>query len=178
MTEDGIDYDGDFRFNAGAVMLDYRPFAGGFRISAGGYTGAPEIKLVAEGDNEQFDVGNRQYTADGRLDGDIDLGGAAPYVGIGWGGRPSGTGFGFSFDVGVMFTSSPGISLTATGNACDSTVVACNPNGLAGFDVNDPNDPRAQAFQSELEQERQNLEDDAKDYKYWPVVNLGVHYRF
>lgn len=178
VEEDDIDYDGDVEFGAVQAMLDYKPFGGGFRISAGAYSSAPEIELVTRGDNEQYQIGNSEYTATGRLDGNVDLGTFAPYVGIGWGGTTAGTGFGLSFDAGVMFADAPAVSLAAQGRACNSTLVACDPDGFTGFDVNDPNDPRAATFRSELEQERTNLEQEIEDLRYWPVVSLGLHYRF
>ncbi len=128
--------------------------------------------------NKTYQIGGAEYTADGRLDGDIDLGGVTPYAGIGWGGGSGAPGFAMSLDVGVMIAQSPSIALQATGRACNSSVLACDPNGLAGFDVNDPNDARAQTFRDELEQERQNVEDDVSSYKLWPVLSLGLHYRF
>ncbi len=181
-AQDDIDYEGEIQYGAALAMLDYRPLGGGFRLSAGAYSRAPEVDLVAEGQNEEYQVGNERYTATGRLDGDIDLGALAPYLGIGWGGSSAGTGFGLSFDVGVMFADAPSVSLAAQGRACRSTLVACDPadtNPLTGgFDVNDPSDPRAQAFRTELENEERNVEDEIADLRYWPVVSLGLHYRF
>lgn len=178
VEEDDIDYDGDVEFGALQAMLDYRPFGGGFRVSAGAYSSAPEIDLVTRGDNEQYQIGNSEYTATGRLDGEVDLGSFAPYVGIGWGGTTAGTGWGLSFDAGVMFADAPAVSLAAQGRACNSTLVSCDPDGFTGFDVNDPDDPRAATFRNELEQERANLEEEIEDLRYWPVVSLGLHYRF
>ncbi len=175
--EDGIDYDGDIQFSAVQAMIDLKPFAGGFRISAGLYSSAPEVTLETIGDNDQYEVGNREYTATGRIDGDVDFGSAAPYLGVGWGGTTSGKGFGLSFDAGVMFADAPAVALTAQGRACDSTLASCDPSGPSGFDV-ESNDPRAQAFRNELDNEREEVEQDIEDLRYWPVVSLGLHYRW
>jgi hypothetical protein len=178
LDENGIDYDADLRYRAVLGMLDFRPFAGGFRISAGAYSRPPDIALLVSGENERINLGTREYTATGRIDGDVDLGSAAPFLGFGWGGSPAGRGFGLSFEAGVMFAAAPGVALRAQGRACDSTLLACNPDGLTGFDVNSPNDPRAQTFRAELENEERALERDLEDLRYFPVVNLGLHYRF
>ncbi|HEY0975427.1 MAG TPA: hypothetical protein VGE57_13115 [Solimonas sp.] len=177
VEEDGIDYDGKLKINAAALMVDVKPFAGGFRITGGLYTASPELTLKASGRND-YDVGSSTYTGDLRLDGDVDLGSAAPYLGIGWGGTTNGHGFGASVDLGVMFTASPDVTLDVTGRACDATLVACDPNGPTGFNVDDPNDPRAQQFQADKDEEIRNLEEDAKDFKLWPVLMVGLHYRF
>jgi hypothetical protein len=178
IEEDGIDYDADVEFASVLGMLDYRPFAGGFRISAGAYSRAPEVALLTRGEDEQYQIGNNEYTASGRLDGDIDFGAVTPYLGIGWGGTTGGAGFGWSADVGVMIADAPSVELVANGRACSSTLLACDPDGPFGFDVNDPDDPRARAFRSELEREEDNVEAEIEDLRYWPVVSLGLHYRF
>lgn len=177
VEEDGIDYDGELKISAATLMLDLKPFAGGFRVSAGIFTSPPEFELAADGQDD-YEVGNGTYTGDLRLDGGIDLGSTAPYLGLGWGGTTNGSGFGVSFDLGVMFTSAPDVTLDVAGTACNSTLAPCDPNGATGFDVNDPNDPRAQQFQADKDEEIRNLEEDAKDFELWPVLMFGLHYRF
>ncbi|MFA5938303.1 MAG: hypothetical protein WC809_03015 [Sinimarinibacterium sp.] len=175
---DGIDYETDTKVGAVFGMLDLRPFSGGFRISAGGYSKPPSVDFFTIANNDEYQIGNAQYTATGRLDGDVRMGSFAPYAGLGWGGTTAGTGFGWSFDAGVLFADQPEVALTATGRACDSSAAACDPsNQLTGFDVNG-SDPRATTFQDALEQERQNFEKDIESRRYWPVISLGLHYRF
>lgn len=174
--EDGIDYDGELKISGASLMLDVKPFAGGFRISAGLFTGTPEFELKASGRNE-YEIGDTTYDGNLRLDGGIDLGSTAPYLGIGWGGTTNGTGFGVSFDLGVMFTGSPDVSMVASGLACEvGGNPACDPT-----DENSPGVINASAdptFQAELDKEIANIEDDAKDFKVWPVLMFGLHYRF
>lgn len=175
---DGIDYETETQVGAAFGMLDLRPFGGGFRISAGGYSKPPGVDFFTVADNDEYDIGGTQYTATGRLDGDVDLGSFAPYAGLGWGGTTAGSGFGWSLDAGVLFADKPEVALAATGRACDSSAADCDPsNQLTGFDVNG-SDPRAAQFQDALEQERQNFERDIESRRYWPVVSLGLHYRF
>jgi len=175
--EDDIDYDAELKINAFVAMVDIKPFAGGFRITTGLYSSSPELELNASG-LDDYEVGDKEYRGNLKIDGGLDLGSAAPYLGIGWGGTTNTTGFGVSFDMGVMFTSSPDVALDASGRACDATAnPACDPAGAEGFEV-DGADPRAQQFQADLNQEVTNLEDDAKDFKLWPVIGLGLHYRF
>ncbi len=177
-VESGIDYDVEFKFSAVRLLADLKPFGGGFRISAGLYTGSPELELEAEG-LAQYTLGERAYIGDLQVLGDIDLGGAAPYFGIGWGGTAGTTGFGASFDLGALFTRSPAVQLSVPrGRACDASASPCDPNGASSFDVNDPNNPQAATFRDNVMIERQQLEDDADDYRLWPVIRLGLHYRF
>ncbi|MFC4252376.1 MAG: hypothetical protein ACPHN2_06590 [Sinimarinibacterium flocculans] len=173
--EDDIEYDAELEFSALSAMVDIKPFKGGFRISAGIHA-PPELALYADGMDE-YEVGDRRYTGDLVLDGKADLGSAAPYLGLGWGGTTNDRGLGVSFDIGVIFAKSPDVSLDVTGRACDSTAAPCDPDGASGFDVSG-SDPRAQQFQADKEQEVRNLEEDAKDFDLWPVLMIGLHYRF
>lgn len=171
--KDGTDYDAKLKINALAGFVDVMPFGGGFRISAGLYGKSPGVTLNASGE-DQYELGDSTYNGDLRLHGHTDLGKTSPYLGLGWGGTANKTGFGMSFDAGVIFGKSPKLSLLASGVACDASVdSACDPHGPSGFDVTTNPD-----FQASLEQERQDMEHDAKDFRYWPVLNLGVHYRF
>ncbi|WP_420465185.1 hypothetical protein [Panacagrimonas sp.] len=176
--EDGIDYDADLEFSSGRLLADFKPFRGGFRISAGYYTGTPDLELEAQG-RDDYDIGERTYTGDVLLLGDLDLGSGAPYLGLGWGGTAGTRSFGMSFDLGVLFTDNPEVALAVPrGRACDATAnPGCDPNGVESFDVTG-NSPQAQVFRAELDRERQNLEDDAQDYDLWPILRLGLHYRF
>lgn len=175
--EDDIEYEAELKISALALMLDVKPFAGGFRISLGAFSSPPEFDLRSEG-LDDYELGESTYTGDLRIDGGIDLGSTAPYVGLGWGGTTNASGFGASFDIGVMFAKAPDVSLDITGRACDSTNGDCDPNGAEGFDIDDPNDARAQQFQADKDEEIRNLEDDAKEFDLWPVLMFGLHYRF
>lgn len=175
--EQGITYDSQIKFSAGRFLLDFKPFGGGFRLSGGLYTQAPELDMQAEGSGRVV-MDGRAFNADVNLDGAIDLGGAAPYAGLGWGGSPAGTGFGASLDAGILFTASPRVTMSSpSGFACDATAAPdCSPES-DGFNVND-NSAQAAAFASALETERRDLEDDVKEVRFWPIVRVGLHYRF
>jgi hypothetical protein len=72
------------------------------------------------------------------------------YLGLGWGGLPSTTkGFGLSFDIGVMGQGSPTTTITAPG---------VPPADIAA--------------------EEATINSDLKNYKYWPVVTVGIGYTF
>jgi hypothetical protein len=76
-------------------------------------------------------------------------------VGLGWASR--GQGFGFGFDLGVVYQGSPGVTLIPSG-----------PPSV----INDP------TFQADLERERQAVEDDISEYDLYPVVALTLSYTF
>ena len=89
------------------------------------------------------------------LRGRVDFKNFAPTVTLGWGGKLA-KGFTVGFEAGVMLQGSPELSLQASGGTLS-------------------NDP---AFLAELEEERAQAEDDAEDFKFWPVLQLHFIYRF
>lgn len=175
--DDGNEFRAKLKYSSFAGFVDYKPFGGGFRISGGLYSNPLKLDLQASGEDD-YEFGDNDYNVDGDVDGKIRLGDAVPYLGIGWGGTTSGSGFGASFDVGVQFGKSPNASLEVRGRACDRGIDEdCDPNGPSGFSIDDGS-PAATAFQQSIDDEVRELEDDAKDFKLIPVATFGVHYRF
>jgi hypothetical protein len=95
-----------------------------------------------------LDIGGGTYNTTATNEISFDT--SSTYVGLGWGGVPSSKrGFGLSLDIGVMMQGSPTVELTAPG---------VPPGDIAA--------------------EEASLNDELKDYKYWPVVSLGIGYTF
>lgn len=69
------------------------------------------------------------------------------------GNRPNGN-FGLTVDIGALYQGSPKLSLSATGA------------------LSDPN------LASNLEAERASAESDLSKFKWYPVLSLGLYYRF
>ena len=178
-TYDDIEYDGTIEFSGVSLIADWRPFHGGFRLSAGAYSSAPEVGIRGgDPDNlRTYSIGDRDYNGRISLDGNVDLGGFAPYVGVGWGGSSAQRGFGMSLDAGVLFASKPDIRLDVRGPACDATLEpGCDPNDPDNFnEFETSEDPD---FQAEKEKEIQRIEADVEDLDIYPVISIGFHYRF
>lgn len=102
--------------------------------------------------NNRYDV--RGDLLGGGVSGDVKAGrSAAPYLGIGYG-SVSGLGVNFYADLGIMFQGSPRARLAA------------NCGGLSASGCT--------ALQNEVAAEQQRLEDKLKDFKYYPVANIGI----
>ncbi len=153
---DDIDYDATLKLNSFGAALDWYPAGGGFRLSAGARSNGNKIDLVGT-PTSSVEIGDVTYTPAqvGTLSGTIKTKDLAPVLSLGYGGKIA-KGFTLSFEVGVMFQGSPKIeNLAATGSLAS--------NG---------------AFLAEIEEEELEIEDDAKDFKYYPIVQLGFLYRF
>lgn len=151
IEEDGITYDGDLDLSNAGLFVDWHPFTGVFRVSVGGVQSANAFGGTSDG---ELEVGENTYFAE--LQADVDWDGFAPYLGVGWGNAVRSAGFSFSLDLGVMFTGEPSVSLTGT-----------------------VNDPLLQPqFDEDLAREEETLRQELEDAKYYPVINLGIAYRF
>lgn len=155
-TTDGIDYDIDLNLSTISLLANFHPFAGSFRLTAGAMINSNELKMAAD-PAATYDIGGTTYTNAevGTLKGVVDFKRIAPYAGVGWG-HSSGTGIGFTLDIGVLMQGSPNVDLSATGGTLAS-------------------DP---TFQAELAQEESDAEKDIKGFNMYPVVAAGVNIRF
>jgi len=155
-----VDYDFKLKLATVDALLDYHPFSSGFRVSGGVVYNGNKIEANAKPKNGSYTLNGRAYPAAlvGKLDGNVDFRKAAPYLGIGWGNAVQATGWGFGMDLGVTFQGSPKTSLTNSG--CTAPALVC-----------------AQ-LASDVATENAKLADEVKDFKLYPVVRVGVSYRF
>jgi len=144
-------------FNAGA-FADYFPFAGSFRLSAGLVYNGNKFDVSGNATQGSYTLNGHTYTAAqvGNLNGSVQYNAIAPYLGIGGGNTASSkSGFKFVWDVGVLFTGSPSVDLSAS----------CSGAGAA-------------SCQSDVAAEKQKLNNDVHKINFWPVLKLGVAYAF
>lgn len=155
-TEDDIDYNFDLTLMSASLILDWHPFKGSFRLSGGALYNGNKIDADARS-SATYEIGDTTYPGDavGILTGNINFNDVAPYVGFGWDTSFGKKGLGFIFDIGVLYQGSPSVSLSANGPIS--------------------NDP---TFKENLSKEEDNLEDELKDYQFYPVVAIGIGYRF
>ena len=156
VESDGVDYDGDLKLRSIGAMADYYPFGGGFRVSAGARINNNRVDLKAT-PTEDVEIGDEVYTPDevGNIIGKVKANKLAPTLTVGWGGGASGRGLRFAIDAGAMFQGSPRVTELRT-------------TGM----LSDPE------FQADLQRERQEIEDDIDNFKIYPILQLGIGYRF
>ncbi len=159
-TEQEIDYDGDIDFFNAGLMLDYFPIEdSSFRLSGGAYYNGNELSAIAKPRNGTYSLAGIEYDAEliSSLNAGGDFDEFAPYIGLGWGNNTSLEGFSFSLDVGVL-VSSPNVDLDVTRGAAT--------------------DAEWNLIQKSAENEQDAIDDDYNDIAVYPVVMLGVTYRF
>ena len=140
-----VNYDGKVKLSNFNTFLDFAPLGPLFRITGG----------FVFNDNKYDVVGTPKAGTGISVSGTVKPDkSAAPYLGIGYG-RVSGAGVNFYADLGVMFQGSPVASLTANCGAQTGT-------------------PACTAAQSQVAAEQQRLQDELKNFKYYPVLNIGL----
>ncbi|WP_298162763.1 hypothetical protein [Brevundimonas sp.] len=153
-----VDYSGRFDFDTVSGFVDLHPFLNGFLISGGAYVGNRTINLNGQ-PTAPVNIGGATFTPAevGTLSGRIKLSDTAPFVGIGYDDSfyREGT-WGFRGMVGVAWSQEPEVGLSSSGGTLS-------------------NDP---IFRARLEQEAREIQEDAKDKAFFPVVQLGVTARF
>lgn len=148
-TDAGINYNYKFDFDTVPALLDWYVFGGTFRLTGGFVSNKNKMTGTASG---SIDVGSSTYT-NATATVDIGFEKSSTYLGLGWGGVPSASsGFGMALDLGVVMHGTPKAKLSV------SAPVPVNPADIA--------------------QEEQQINDEIKDMKYWPVVALTIGYTF
>lgn len=157
-TYSGVDYSLKLKTGTGGAFVDWHPGGGGFFLSGGSYFGERKARLNGR-PTGPTQIGDLTFTPEqiGTIRGDIRMSSTQPFVGLGWDNTfVRDSRWGFRVLGGVSFSDAPRVDLTAV----DGTLAS---------------DP---TFQAELQKEEADVRDDAKGFKYYPVVQVGVNYRF
>lgn len=164
LEDTDVTYDGKLKIGAASAIIDWHVFKGGFRLSAGAVQKGPKIDVTAvPSATSTYEINGRVYTASqiGSLKGTVKIGDStAPYVGIGWGNTVDEEDrFTLLLDIGAINTGAAEAELNVV---CGATVptVTCNQ------------------IRSDVNAERAELEAEAADYEWYPVVSLGFAIRF
>ncbi len=137
------------------LLLDWHPFEGNFRLSAGVAFNNNEIKINAE-PGSVIELNDREYAVDDMSMG-VTFNQLSPYAGIGYGNSVRGDSrLVFAFDLGLMFHGTPKLRTSAT---------ASNPAQQAALD-------------RDLAIETDDFRDDLSSFKFYPVLTFGMSYRF
>ncbi|WP_309736789.1 hypothetical protein [Chamaesiphon sp. OTE_75_metabat_556] len=159
-TDSGINYDAQLKLSSVQLFGDYYPFgSSGFRVTGGLVAQNNRVAVTSQpSSNGTYTIAGNQYAASsvGTLNGEYAYGNSiAPYLGIGIG-KSTNEGLGFNADLGVMFTGSPKVSLTAS-----------NPT------FNNNATTRAQ-----IDSQARQTENDLRGFNVYPVLSVGVSYGF
>lgn len=173
--EEEAELEADLKLSTVSLLGDFHPWGNGFRISGGLMSNRNKLSLDATPSStstETIQIGDAEteYNVSdlGSLNSSVAFKSTAPYLGIGWGHAPrAGKGFAFDADIGVLFQGSPITSFTAT---CGTALVA--------EDTQNGNTLLCDQLDTEVEEQSASLKTDSEEFDMYPVISVGVSYRF
>jgi len=160
-TIDQVDYNMEPELKNASLLLDWHPFANGFRLTGGVYLNDNEINVDGTYRKDLIPGQYQQYanlTDLAHVKGTVDFNTFAPYAGLGWTSNHGEKGWGVAFDLGIMFQGEPKVS----------DLHAESPFGLE-------NHPEVVRF---LDEQKRAIEDDVDEFQYYPVATINLTYNF
>lgn len=159
-TLSNVAYHADLKLETAGFLGNWYPWQNDFFFTAGGYENTSKIDVKARSSSGNYDFNGVTYSIAqaGTVSGKVKLGREiAPYAGFGWG-NPVGSSASWTFygELGALFTGSPKLSLNSTNGS------------LSG-------DP---TFRNNLELERQKDQSSVSWADVYPVVAVGLAYKF
>ncbi len=152
-TESGVNYDFDLRLLSVPLLLDWHPNGSGFRLTAGAMYNGNEIDGKAT-NSGTIDINGTNYNAAQvtTLKSAISFNAFAPYVGVGYGNAVDvDRRWNFVLDLGVAYQGDASVKLTTTGSG---------------------------ATAADLNAEAKSLENALENFQWYPVIMVGVSYKF
>src|SRR5262245_38304258 len=163
----GIEYDGDAKLRTATALLDWHPGGRGFRLTGGlVYNDSRLAGTSIPPASGVYNIGGVPVPVAfvRTLHAKADFDPVVPYVGLGWGNAVApDRKVGFFIDLGVIFQGKADVTLT--------------PDIPANSPVNTTPGAR-EALDLLIRREEQDLENRAADYQLYPVVAIGVSYKF
>lgn len=163
-TSNGSQFNGSLKLGGWDLLVDAHPFANGFRITAGGYIPTTQLGLtgVTTGAGT-YTINGNTYSASqiNSVNGNAKYSGVKPYLGLGYDGFNSATtgGFYFTSDVGVIFSGTPKVTLSANCSAGTAPSTCAQLN-------------------TDIAAQQQSINSTLSKYNVLPVLQLGAGYRF
>lgn len=149
--EIAVQADSDLKLGSARALLDFFPVRRGLRLTAGLVYNTNQVETLVT-PLESYTLDEKEFSPDkiGHLTATISHKSSInPYAGIGFGNsvRP-GKRVGFVFDVGVMYTDSPQVTMEGTGMIAPTATEAAE------------------------------LEENLEGINLYPLISVGVSYRF
>lgn len=160
---DELKHSGDLELSNLGLLADWYPWGGIFRVTAGAVVNENNFKIDTTCENPSgCEVGSGSFsrTEIGTISTKIDIEQLGPYLGIGWDRALDATKrWTLSFEIGAFYQGSPEVEMTSNGTCVNSVLIGA-------------------ACRSALQDEEDELEDDLEDFVIYPVVSIGIGYRF
>lgn len=173
ISYDGIEYDGQLRFQSAEAHFDWFPI-GEFHLSPGilFYNGNEVTATAMVPGGQTFSEGGTTYESDPNTpvngSGKLDFVKVSPSIMVGYGNLVPRNGRHFSFliEIGGAYQGNARVALNLTGNVCDTTGANCRAIS---------SDP---TVQSNIQAQQVKIQNEINPYRFYPVVSLGIGFSF
>lgn len=173
ITDDGIQYDAQLRFQSGEAHLDWFFFRN-FHVSPGVlFNNGNQVSGNASVPGGQtFTIGGTAYESDPNAPvtglGKLYVSKLEPEITVGFGNLIPRERKHWSFlaEVGVAYQGAPQVGLNLGGNVCDTTGANCRAVS---------SDATAQA---NILAEQAKIQNDLSPFRFYPIVTLGIGFSF
>ena len=152
-----VNYNTSLDMTNTGLTLEIHPFRNAFFVSGGYFYHRNEFEFSMES-NLQITFQGQTYTASeiGGLNGTIDYGRYSPFLGIGYDSAFNRKGsWSFYFRAGILFIGKPNVDIQSTGSLADTKEI-----------------------QAKIRREEESLRDAFEALSVYPVVTVGIKYRF
>ncbi|PUE11582.1 hypothetical protein B9Z51_04655 [Limnohabitans sp. T6-5] len=153
-NQSGTDYKANIDLSRTALLADWFPFQGSFRLTTGVTFNQLKFNLMANTSGQTVDINGSPHTlvAGDSMNVQVKMPSTTPYIGFGFGHQSTQKGWGFHSDIGVIIGS---FSVTET---------------RTGQLANVP--------QADVDKELADVRKSVSKLNVLPQVTLGVSYRF
>jgi len=173
INEDGADYTTDVRLQSVSIQFDKYLLAGLF--ASGGalvWNGNKGDAIVSVPGGQPFSLGNVTYISDATSpvhgESKLTFQKFAPLLSLGYGNLSSKGHFAYTVEAGVAFHGTPKATLSLAGNVCTSTILGLICQNIA-------TNP---SVQNDVAAQQQKINDDISDFKYYPILQFSIGYKF
>lgn len=153
-NQSGTEYKAKIDLSRTALLADWFPFQGSFRLTGGVTFNQMNVDLKANSSGQKVDINGKPYTlvAGDSMTVQVKMPSTTPYIGFGFGHQSTQKGWGFHSDIGVI---------------------------IGSFSVSEKRTGQLAAVpQSDVDKELADVRDGVSKLKVLPQVTLGVSYRF
>ena len=161
LDDTDVTYDAELDLTNVSLLFDWHVFNGGFRLTAGlvSYSEGSFNGTAKPAAGATYTFNGVTYSASDVTDvkASVEFGSTAPYIGFGWGDAVGSGNWAFMLDIGLINLDGADV---AVDYQCNVGPAVCDPLG------------------ADIQAEIDELEDDANDLEWWPVINLGIAYKF
>ncbi len=176
IDNNGLNYSTNLDLRSGQASLDWFPFGGTFHLSPGVmfYNGTKVAASVQVPNSTRFTLNGMGYYSapSDPLNGSVNIAfpKAGPQFTVGFGNmipRKRGRHISVPFELGFVYFGTGTTVLNFNGSACTS------PNGVSCQKVSSDTN-----FQANVTAEQATIEKDVKYAQFYPIVRIGLSYKF